>query len=356
MPEEDQGAEQGGTGNRLPAVPDDIPADQVPLWHLLLRVLGRTPAPRDMEIWNGVLDGSRDGRDFLRKLVGSARFRNAGGVRVKYPAGHFFSPVVNPDEVGDYVRMSRRAGLAGLPGIPLDLEAMSAFWQGNAAFIASTPFTDEPVPENRYSYRGGPYSYGDGITARAMINHLRPRRVVEIGSGYSSACMLDAAEHAGLEAFHLTCIEPYPARLRGLLRPGDDRKVTIHERGVQGMPLDIFSSLAPNDVLFIDSTHVLKTGSDVHYELFHILPALKPGVVVHFHDCRYPFEYSDKQIFSKNYSWNEVYGVRALLMDSTRYKVLFWGSFFADRRAEEVRAVSPVYLRNPGSALWLKVV
>jgi len=82
---------------------------------------------------------------------------------------------------------------------------------------------------------------------------------------------------------------------------------------------------------------------------------LKPGVIVHFHDCRFPLEYSDKQIFEKNYSWNEVYAVRALLMDSTRYKVFFSASLFAIERRQMVQRVSPTLLRNPGSALWLRV-
>ena len=189
-----------------------------------------------------------------------------------------------------------------------------------------------------------------------MIGHFRPRRVIEIGSGFSSACMLDAAEHAGLEEFHLTCIEPFPKRLKSVLRSDDEgTRVTIHERGVQQMPLDMFAALEPNDILFIDSTHVMKTGSDVHYEIFYILPVLKPGVVVHFHDCRFPLEYSDTQIFEKNYSWNEAYAVRALLMYSTRFKVFFSGSVFAREREALVRETIPDFLRNPGSALWLLV-
>jgi hypothetical protein len=131
--------------------------------------------------------------------------------------------------------------------------------------------------------------------------------------------------------------------------------VEIVEQGVQGFDLERFRQLERNDILFIDSTHVLKTGSDVHYELFHILPVLRPGVLVHFHDCRWPFEYSDKQIFQKKYSWNEAYGVRALLMYSTRFRVIFYGSLFAVERPELAHDVSPTFTRNPGSAIWLQV-
>jgi predicted O-methyltransferase YrrM len=340
----------------LPIVPSDVPADMEALWHVLLRVFGRTPVPNEIEAWGRKLERGIDARSFLTQLVSNRRFRETKFVRAKNPPGHFFSPVVDPDLVRDYVEMVRQAGPDDLPGIEFPLDEMEAFWRQNRGFIAATPFTEDRTPEHRYFYRGGPYGYGDAITLRAMIGHYRPRRIVEIGSGFSSACMLDSAEHAGLQDFHLTCIEPYPTRLRSILRPGDEARMTLHERGVQGMPLDLFASLQPNDIMFIDSTHVLKTGSDVHYELFHILPVLQPGVIIHIHDCRFPLEYSDTQIFQKNYSWNEAYGVRALLMYSTRFRVIFSGSLFARERRALVEETQPLYLRNPGSALWLKVV
>jgi hypothetical protein len=356
QPDDELGAPFQEKGAKLPEVPGDVPTPIEPLWHLLLRVFGRTPTRGEIDVWGQKLLDGMDARAFVNQLVRSRRFNEIKYVHSKNPPGHFFSPVVDPDEVRDYVAMARDVEPHDIAGIEFPLEAMAEFWRKNRDFIASTPFTEQPSPANRYCYRGGPYSYGDGITARAMVGHFRPRRVIEIGSGLSSACMLDAAEHAGIEDFHLTCIEPYPARLKSVLRPDDEgTRVTLHERPVQGMPLDMFRALEPNDFLFIDSTHVLKTGSDVHYELFYILPALKPGVLVHFHDCRWPLEYSDIQIFQKNYSWNEVYAVRALLMHSTRYKVFFSGSLFAKHHRKLVAETAPAFLRNPGSALWLMV-
>jgi predicted O-methyltransferase YrrM len=201
---------------------------------------------------------------------------------------------------------------------------------------------------------GGPYPHGDGITLRTMMHHYRPQRIVEIGSGYSTACMLDTIDHLGLSALDLTCIEPNPQRLFSILRPQDQGRITFHQQNVQDIPLDVFRALRRNDILFIDSSHVLKTGSDVHYELFYILPNLAPGVLVHFHDCRFPFEYSDRQIFVKNYSWNEVYAVRALLMYSTRFKVIFHASLFNELHPE-MTAISPAFRHNPGGAIWVQV-
>jgi predicted O-methyltransferase YrrM len=250
--------------------------------------------------------------------------------------------------------MNRKAGLPGLRGIDFPLDAMQAFWRRNADFIVQAPFSEMPDSVHRYSYGGGPYPYGDGVMLRTMIRHYQPARIVEIGSGYSTACMLDTMDELGLDALELTCIEPNPQRLFSILRDADRSRIVIHQNNVQEVDLDVFRALRANDILFIDSSHVLKTGSDVHFELFYILPILAPGVIVHFHDCRFPLEYSDRQIFVKNYSWNEVYAVRALLMYSTRFKVIFQGSLF--RQAfPDLAAMSAPFRRNPGAALWLAV-
>jgi predicted O-methyltransferase YrrM len=332
--------------NRAPALQDLLQA-------LYQRFLSRAAGPQEIQHWLPRLGDAASVLALVRALEASGE-RAGAPVQTTYPAGHFFSPVVDPRTVGDYVAASMRAKPDEIAGIPLDLESMRAFWKANERLIAATPFTEEPDGHHRYYYRGGPYQYGDAITLRAMIGSHRPKRIVEIGSGFSTACMLDAAEEFGLADLRLTCIEPYAARLRSVLRPQDKDRVEIIEDKVQGMPLERFAALEPNDILFIDSTHVLKTGSDVHYELFHILPVVRPGVLVHFHDCRYPFEYPAEFIFKRNYSWNEAYAVRAFLMYNPRFRVFFYNSLFAMECRDMVAATCPAFLRNPGSSLWLR--
>lgn len=319
---------------------------------LLLRIYGRPPVAREVEAWTERFQSGISAADFAKVIARKRGYQQNRSVQTHRPAGHFFSPVVDPESAREYYEMSSRE--EALPGIELSIDAMEEFWRTNIPFIQSSPFQNE-AGENRYGYRVGPFAVGDGTALRTIIGAFRPKRIVEIGSGASSACMLDSAEHANLSDFKLTCIEPYPTRLRRLLREEDFSRVEIHERGVQGMPLDLFRSLEPNDIVFIDSTHVLKTGSDVHYELFYILPILKPGVLIHFHDCRFPLEYSPRQVFEKNYSWNEAYAVRALLMYSNRFTIIFWGSYFAEHRRELVADTFKRFLLNPGSSLWLQV-
>lgn len=267
--------------------------------------------------------------------------------------GHYYSPIVNPAEVRDYVAAGKAAKPEEIKGIDFHLPQMMQFWIDNANFISTTPFTEEKVAERRFYYKDSQLPYGDAVTLRAMIGAHRPKRMIEIGSGFSSACALDTADELGLADFQLTCIDPYPERLKSLLLPNDLARIEIIQKPVQTVELDRFFHLQSGDILFIDSSHVLKTGSDVHFELFHILPSLRSGVFVHFHDCRWPFEYPDPFIFERNYSWNEAYAVRAFLMWNTVFRVYFYGGLFATLNQRLVRETYSVFLKNFGSSLWV---
>jgi predicted O-methyltransferase YrrM len=322
---------------------------------LYRQFLGRAAAPGEVEHWLAKLNDVGSVSELVRALAAKAAKSNRPSFAIPYPPGHFYSPVVDPETVRDYVSRFAPKRPEEIAGIELDLDAMLAYWNRCREVIASTPFSEDPNGRDRYYYRGGPYPYGDAIMLRAIISAQRPRRIVEIGSGFSTACMLDSLDHFDLTQTRITCIEPHAARLRSVLRPADEARVDILERPVQGMALDTFARLEANDILFIDSTHVLKTGSDVHYELFHILPVLKPGLLVHFHDCRYPFEYPDQFIFERNYSWNEAYALRAFLMYNAKFRVFFYNSLFAAQHRALAVATCPPFAKNPGSSIWLSV-
>jgi hypothetical protein len=273
--------------------------------HLLFAALHRSPTQVELERWN---DRLRATTPFviLEELMQSKEFQEKHTVQLAFHAGHYYSPIVDPPTVRDYVNRERHGLHNGIPGISLDLDEMLAFWNRNLDFMAATP--DNPTKsERRYYYEGSGYPLGDAIFLRGVINELKPKRIVEIGSGFSTACMLDAIDDLGLRRI-VTCVEPYPARLQSLLRSPDE--VTLLHMPVQHVELELFAELSAGDILFVDSTHVLKTGSDVHFELFSILPIVAPGVRVHFHDVPYPFEYPDEWIFQTNYSWNEAYALR----------------------------------------------
>ena len=172
------------------------------------------------------------------------------------------------------------------------------------------------LPVDRWQPANGMYGQADAAVLHAMLRRQRPRHLLEVGSGYSTAVALDVvARH--LPDLQITCVEPNAERLRSRLRPGDD--VVMIEAPAQEVPLETFALLDAGDILFIDSTHVLKSGSDVAWLYLHVLPTLAPGVIVHVHDIHWPFEYPERWI-REGRDWTEVYLLRAFLthIESTR--------------------------------------
>lgn len=140
-----------------------------------------------------------------------------------------------------------------------------------------------------------------------------------------------------------------------LLRGGvkEQNNICLYQNVVQNVDLDLFKKLEENDILFIDSSHVAKVGSDVMYEYFDILPVLKSGVIIHVHDMFYPFEYPEEWI-KQGRAYNELYIVRALLMDSKKYKIIFFNDMMVKKYYEKYQESwmgnYPIF----GGSLWLQ--
>jgi hypothetical protein len=186
-----------------------------------------------------------------------------------------------------------------------------------------------------------------------LLRELKPRRMIEVGSGYSSLLAADINHRFLASGIDLRCIEPYPPPFLRLPIAGI---TALIESRVEEVGLALFASLGRGDVLFIDSSHVVKTGSDVNYLIFEVLPRLGPGVVVHFHDIFLPNEYPKDWVLDEGRSWNEQYVVRALLMDSRRFKVIFGCAYAIEHHREEVRAALGLPSRGVfgGASLWIE--
>src|SRR5262249_4955967 len=155
---------------------------------------------------------------------------------------------------------------------------------------------------------------------------FRPARVIEIGSGFSSAIMLDTCEQFLQGHTRFTFFDPYPERLQQLLSTEDSRTCEVVAKRVQDINVELFSELGDNDMLFVDSSHVSKYASDVNHILFEILPVLRPGVFVHFHDVFFPFEYPQHWI-PQGRCWNEAYLLRAFLQYNKTFKIKLFLSY-----------------------------
>lgn len=157
----------------------------------------------------------------------------------------------------------------------------------------------------------------DAATYYGLIRERRPTRVLEVGAGFSTLLALAATRANGSGA--VACVEPHP-RLELVAR--EAQLTALHRIAVQDAPTALFQTLEAGDVLFIDTSHTLKAGSDVHDILFRILPNLNHGVLVHIHDICLPYEYPKNWFQDIGIIWNEQYAVLGLLMNSERYRVI----------------------------------
>jgi predicted O-methyltransferase YrrM len=277
-------------------------------------------------------------------------------VKLFVPPGHFYSPIVNPDDgKRHYAALARAPRPKGLAGINVNRAAMIELWRAFVPLFETIPFEAEKTGAFRYKFDNPSYSWGDGSVLNAMLRHFRPKRLIEIGSGWSSACTLDTVQFHLNSECELTCIEPYPQLLQSLLKDSD-LSVQLIRKPVQMVSLETFDALQEDDFLFIDSTHVLRTGSDVCYELFEIMPRLAPGVLVHIHDMFWPFEYPPKWALEENRSWSEIYAVRAFLTDNPHWRVLMFNDYLVHFERSLIENTYPAFLRNGGGALWLQKI
>ena len=270
------------------------------------------------------------------------------------PPGHFHSPIPAMEDVLRYEGRIFDRSLREIPGVDLNVAGQLELLGQLAAYYAEVPFPREPTEGMRYYFENDYFSYADAIFLYGMIRQTQPTRIIEIGSGFSSSVMLDTNERFFGNRIRLTFIEPVPDRLLSRLKEDDAANTEILARPVQDVELALFQTLEAGDILFVDSSHVVKAGSDVSYILFDIIPRLRPGVLVHFHDMFYPFEYPRAWVVERRMFWNEDYVVRAFLQFNTAFQVVIWNQFLGTHHAHELERTLPMCLENIGGSLWLR--
>lgn len=278
----------------------------------------------------------------LLKRVAFAGHRAAARLGLHVVPRHYYSPVSDPAEL-EATRASW-ARPSAMAGVDWDVDA-----QARRLREVCEPFREEYAANE--IYRGavegdfGP-GYGplEAQVLHAAVRHLRPARIVEVGSGVSTLCMQAAAarnERDGAPPARITCIEPHPSdALRGL------EGVELVAARVQDVPLALFEALGEGDLLFIDSSHQAKTGSDVVHLFLEVLPRLAPGVVVHVHDVYLPYDYSP--LAQKTFwHWNETAFLHAFLVHNSRVAVLFCTAALHHERRDTLRELFPGYDPEP---------
>lgn len=274
-----------------------------------------------------------------------------GTRRNLFPDGHFYSPVV---DIATAERERDRLWPENAPlplGIDFDRPRHERFLAGDfTRYIRDYDYPEnQPVDGKPAFYNNNPqYGVLDSRALFVMLRSLRPKKMVEVGSGYSSLLVADVNRRFLDGKLDFTCVEPYPP---DFLRERIDGVSRVIEARVQDLGESDFG-LGPGDILFIDSSHVSKLGSDVNHLYFEILPRLAPGVIVHVHDIFFPDDYPLGWVQEGRF-WNEQYVLRALLMDSQRFRVLFAGRYvYRHMRPELERALGGPAV--DGCSLWFE--
>jgi predicted O-methyltransferase YrrM len=217
-------------------------------------------------------------------------------------------------------------------------------------------YKDNPIVAgtiSRYVQNNDQYGACDATLLYCFMRKFQPKRVIEIGSGYSSALMMDINEKFFNNSIDITFIEPYPTRLKSVMSGGDKKQYRIIEKRLETVGLDEFKKLKRGDILFIDSSHVSKLDSDVNYYLFNIFPMLNPGVVIHIHDMFYPFEYPEAWIRQKRY-WNELYMLRAFMQWNSGFDILLMNSYIQVKFPDLLKKSLPLCSKVSGAQLWIQ--
>jgi methyltransferase family protein len=289
-------------------------------------------------------------KSYFRFIRNLRNFRGA----VRFPPGHFYSPLLDIQ--------SLRPNDSNLPfdgeelweHINLRLSEQRSYYEDLLDRFAPLPFPSQKTDGYRYFTENIYFTLGDAFTLSGIIRKEKPCRIVEIGSGFSSAVMLDTLGQTHASA-QLTFIEPQADRLYSLLLTDDRSISTVLAQRVQEVPFSVFDQLEAQDLVFCDSSHVAKIGSDVSYILLRILPRLKPGVLVHFHDVFYPFSYPATWI-REGRAWNESLFLRAFLVGNMQFQLVAFNCYAGYSFPELFRERLPAFLNDMGGSIWIRKV
>lgn len=275
--------------------------------------------------------------------------------------GYHFEPLHFYSGVNDLAFLDENRDLwHGRPlpkGVQWDLDAQVALLSrlaGHYHELLDVPAEPDDDGPPTYHWRNPFWTDADAFVQYGMLRECKPRRVVEIGCGWSSLLMARALaqnEASGAPRATVDQVEPFPRSEIMEALPAD---WTHHESILQRVPVQLFETLQAGDVCFYDGSHVARTASDVVWLFSEILPRLKAGVLVHVHDVFWPNDYPDDWIVNRGQTWNEQYMLQAFLMYNEEFELLMCNSaLFAERRPEVLSIYASTAANGHGCSVWL---
>jgi predicted O-methyltransferase YrrM len=263
---------------------------------------------------------------------------------------HYYQPIPDSRELPESL-WSKRYDMVGVDmneafQVHLVREVFPRYREEYRQFAA----TKTPVPHEYYQDNG--YFIGaDAPVLHCMVRHFKPRRIIEIGSGFSTMVAAAAALRNG--STEVIAIEPHPS---DALRRGFPGLTRLLRSRVEDVDRGLFATLGENDILFIDSSHVVRTGGDVNLIYLELLPRLRDGVLVHVHDVFLPAEYPREQLIDKRLFWTEQYLLHAFLAFNTAFRVVWGTAMMLDRHREAMEAAFPHVPWPGGASFWMQRV
>ncbi|MDQ3198643.1 MAG: class I SAM-dependent methyltransferase [Verrucomicrobiota bacterium] len=261
---------------------------------------------------------------------------------------HFYEPIPDSRTLPD--RLWGRA--QELPGVDLNEEGQSRLLREEFPKYRAE-FAEIPVghaeQENQFYLQNGRFDALDAVLGYCMVRHLRPGRIIEVGSGYSTLLLARAALKN--DATVLESIEPYP---EAFLTRGVPGLSALREEKVEDVPLSYFTDLSAGDFLFIDTSHVVRIGGDVNHLFLKVLPSLQPGVVVHVHDIFLPFEYSRDWVIRQRRFWTEQYLLQAFLTYNSEFEVMVSSAHLQATHLAELKQLFSTAAPWGGGSFWMR--
>lgn len=272
----------------------------------------------------------RNGITFL--LLTNKSFRLFRRLGVHVTPVHFYSPIPDLRELEQHPYILERE--SALPGIRMNDAAQLDFMQEVIArYKSECDFPSHPTGQpGEYYSLSGYFDYGSAVAMHSLIRHLQPKKIIEVGAGYSTRVIANAV-HLNTPAEYpaeIVAIDPYPNEERFAGMPAE---VQLLARKVEDVEVAFLTRLQANDILSIDSSHAIRTGGNVTFLYLEVLPRLAPGVFVHIHDIFLPYEYP-KHFFERRHFWNEQYLLQAFLIGNADFDVV-WGQKYAEMRFSE---------------------
>jgi hypothetical protein len=319
---------------------------------LFMALLYRHPTQWETTYWNEQLKNTGFSNVF-RRLADCDEHNSFKKDRQQMfvPAGHFYSPIVDQQ----FVSARKDAIYSQAPtlsDIDINNDKQLSFLSDIINACDRFQFSEQKTEPYRYYYENNAFGCGDALIYATMLFKYRPKRIVEVGSGFTSALVLDVIDQIEGYDPEILFIDPYPQLAKEIANSSKGTRINITEAFIQDINPSTFDNLESGDFYFMDTTHIVKTGSDVLYHIEKVLPRLKSGVILHMHDIFFPFEYPPTWVFDMKLSWNELYYLRAFMAHNHDYEIMYFADYMRKIHAHKVLSVSPLFEKNGGASFW----